>query len=229
MGIAKSIEAYTIYQDYTENTEKFIRKLSDNLNADFIVNTYDKDYEPLHKEDKLTAYSKPNRYRLTICYYDNYMPVYELRLPINYEYDDSIELVFNPNNSVHIMFLTFEHLWESFIVSLKFESIYEDRQESIERYERLRNEYRSLLQKIGIGSIFIVTHAYYHIENLEDEKTYPILTFSDIRKIAKEMDNLTSFDLEKILRTDKVSEICKDFLVTPSLNIAFIDNFNPKY
>jgi len=155
------------------------------------------------------------------------MPVYELTLPINYEYDNSIKLVFNPNKSVHIMFLTFEHLWESFIDSLKFESIYDERQESIERYERLRNEYRNLLKKIGIGSIFIVTHAYYHIENLEDEKMYPTLTFSDILRIAKEMDNLTSFDLEKILRTDKVSEMCKDFLAESSLNIAFIDNLNP--
>jgi len=227
MGIAKSIEAYTIYQDYTENTKMFIKKLSDSLNADFIVNTFDKDYEPIHKKDKLTAFSKPHKYRLTICYYDNDMPVYELTLPINYEYDNSIKLVFNPNKSVHIMFLTFEHLWESFIDSLKFESIYDERQESIERYERLRNEYRNLLKKIGIGSIFIVTHAYYHIENLEDEKMYPTLTFSDIPRIAKEMDNLTSFDLEKILRTDKVSEMCKDFLAESSLNIAFIDNLNP--
>jgi len=228
MGIAKSIEAYAIYRDYTKNTEMFMKKLSDKLNADFIVNTYDREYEPLHIKDKPTEYSKPNKYRLTIIYYDNDMPVYELRLPINYEYEDSIELVFNPNQSVHIMFLTFEHLWKCFIYALKFESIYENRQESIERYETLRNEYIRIFKKLGIDSIFIVTHAHYNIENLENEKMYPTLTFSDIPKIAKEKDNLTSFDLEKILRTDKVSELSKDFLAETSLKIAFIDNLNPK-
>ena len=228
MGIAKNIEAYAIYQHYTENTEMFIEKLSESLNADFIVNTYDKDYEPLHEKDKLTTYSKPNKYRLTIYYYKNDMPVYELKLPINYEYEDTIELAFYPNKSVHIKFLTFEHLWDSFIETLKFESLYEDRHQCIEKYENLRNEYIRIFTKISIDSIFIVTDAYYKIEDLVKKKTYPTLTFSGIPKIAKEMDNLNSFDLEKIFRADKVSEICKDFLAEPSLNIAFIDNLNPK-
>jgi len=94
--------------------------------------------------------------------------------------------------------------------------------------ENLRSEYIYIFNKIGINSIFIVTHAYYKIEDLVNDKTYPTLTFSDIPIIAKEMDNLTSFDLEKILQTDKVSEICKDFLAKPNLNIAFIDNLNTK-
>jgi len=64
--------------------------------------------------------------------------------------------------------------------------------------------------------------------DLGNEEIYPTLTFSDILKIAKEKDNLTSFDFEKILRADKVSEICKEFLAEPSLNIALIDNLNPK-
>ena len=228
MGIAKSIEAYAIYQDYTENTELFIKKLSDILNADFIVNTFDIDYNLLHKRDKLTAYSKPNRYKLNICYYESGMPVYELTLPINYEDEDSIELIFHSNKSVHIRFLTFEHLWDSFIGRLKFDILYDygDREESIERYKKLRNEYIRIFNTIGIDSIFIVTDALYKIEDIVDEETYPILTFSDIPRIAKEIDNLTSFDLEEILQINKVSEMSKDFMAEPSLNIAFIDNLN---
>jgi len=230
MGIAKNIEAYAVYQGYTENTEMFIKNLSDRLNADFIVNTYDKDYEPLHKENRPTSYSKPNKYRLTICYHgciQTDFPLYKLTLPIDFEYEDSIELVFYPNKSVHIMFLTFEHLWESFINALKFESLYEKREQSIERYENLRNEYIRYFKKMGIDSIFIVTHAYYHIENLADDDIYPVLTFSDIPKIAKERDNLTSFDFEEILHAAKVSDLCKVFFASSSLNIALIDNLNP--
>ena len=146
------------------------------------------------------------------------MPVYELTLPINYEYENFLDLAFYPNKSVHITFLTFEHLWNSFIETLKFESFYEDRRQSIEKYETLRSEYIRIFTKISIDSIFIVTDAYYKIEDLVNEGTYPTLTFSDIPKMAKELDNLTSFDLEKIFRADKVSEICTDFLTEPSLN-----------
>ena len=230
MGIAKSIEAYAVYQNYTDNVEMFIKNLSDQLNADFIVNTFDHDCEPLHEENQLTAYSKPYKYRLYIYYHEinqTDMPVYKLTLPLENEYDKSVELSFYPNKSVHIMFLTFEHLWGSFIEVLKFENLYEERQQSIEKYEKLRTEYISFFKKMGIDAIFIVTHAYYKIENLTYEDEYPILTFSDIPKIAKEVDNLTSFDFEKILRTEKKSDLCEIFLVHPSLNIALIDNLNP--
>ena len=229
MGIAKSIEAYAVYHDYTENTELFIKNLSDKLDADFIVNTYDHEYDSLHKIDQLTAYSKTNKYRLTINYYVNKktdIPVYNLTLPINFEYENSIELSFRPNQSVHIMFLTFEHLWRSLIDVLKFENLYEERQRTIEKYEKLRTEYISIFKKLDIKSIFIVTDAHYKVEDIVYERDYPFLTFSDIPKIAKKLDNLTSFDLEKILRTDKVSDLCKDFLDCPDLNIALIDNLN---
>jgi len=224
MGIAKSIEAYAVYSDYTEDTEGFIKKLSDKLNADFVVNSFDEEYEPLHEKDLLTTFSKPNRYRLTICYYGN-LPQYELILPIDYIYEDTIELKFHPNKVVHIMFLTFEPMWGGFINTLKFENLYEDRQQAIERYEKLRSEYIFFLKKMGISSIFILTHAYYQIEDLDDEKIYPFLTFSDIPQIAKEKDNLASFDLEILLRTEKVTDLCKDFLAKSELKIALIDNF----
>ena len=215
MGIAKNIEAYAVYQEYTENTEMFIKKLSERLNADFIVNTFDEDYEPLHKKNRLTAYSKPNKHRLTIFYHgstQNDLPVYELTLPISYEYEDSIDLVFYPNKSVHMMFLTFEHLWGSFINVLKFEFLYEERQQSIEKYEKLRTEYINIFKKMGIDSIFIVTHAYYKIENLLYEDEYPILTFSDIPKIAKEEDNLTILIANLKLFSFNIPFICLSFI-----------------
>jgi hypothetical protein len=129
------------------------------------------------------------------------------------------------------MCLEFEGLWSSFIDALKFNDYYffaDDRRKEIEEYEKIRSEYISFLKKMNINSIFIFTHAYYKIEDLGNEEMYPTLTFSDILKIAKEKDNLTSFDFEKILRADKVSEMCKEFLAEPSLNIALIDNLNPK-
>jgi len=233
MGTAKNMEAYAIYQDYSDNTDLFIKNLSNQLDADFIVNSYDENCEPLHQEDKLTTYSKLNKYRLTIEYFDGKegRPHYELSLPSEYGPTRSIELKFSPNKLLHIMCLEFEGLWSSFIGTLKFDDDVlcgDDRQKEIEEYENIRSEYISFLKKLNIDSIFIFTHAYYKIEDLGDEEMYPILTFPDILKIAKEKDNLTSFNFETILRANKVSEIDKNFLSEPSLNIALIDKLNPQ-
>ena len=66
MGIAKSIQSYSVYENYTSNTDSFIKHLSDKLNADLIVNIFDKEYDHIGVENALTTFDKQNKYRLTI-------------------------------------------------------------------------------------------------------------------------------------------------------------------
>ena len=88
MGIGKSTEGYSVYDEYTADTSLFLRNISDSLNADFIVNTYDKNYEPKHEENLRTSFGRQNTYDLTITH-DEYtvkdtrieLPTYELRNP----------------------------------------------------------------------------------------------------------------------------------------------------
>ena len=70
MGIAKSIEAYSVYENYNSDTDVFIQQLSDKLNADFLINVYDKEYNNIEIENTLTAFGKQNNYRLTIAFDD---------------------------------------------------------------------------------------------------------------------------------------------------------------
>lgn len=233
MGMAKSITGYSVYSDYTVDNEVFIKNLSERLDADFIVNTYDIYVEPLHEKDLVTSFSKPNKYRLDVMFNECKQkgtvfeaPNYLLIIPIDYTDDDSIEIVFYPNKFVEITFLTFDHLWSSFINTLKFSNPWiEDRKQEIAKYEKLRSEYINICKKLGMDSMAIFTDVYYHIENLADEEA--ILTFSDILTVAKEKDNLTCFDFEEILSAGSVTGLSEDFLMKDEWKILLIDNLNP--
>jgi hypothetical protein len=230
MGIAKSIEAYSVCKNYNTDIDIFIKYLSDRLNADLIINKFDKDYKHIGKKNIGTNFKKENKYYLTITY-DEYkigenlrqLPSYEISIPIKHCYDDYIEFNFYPNHSVHIMFLTFEHLWRTFIETLKFQAAYQDRQEAIGRYQILRREYSNILLKIDISKIFITTHAYYEIESITYEKLFPELTFKDIIEVAKEKDKFNIFDFQQILDTDSELQLDKSFIETPDLNILLLD------
>lgn len=230
MGIAKNIEAYTVYENYNSDTDVFVKNLSDRLNADFIINTFDKDYEHIGDADRFTTFNKPDRYRLTITFDEyrigktsNELPTYEISIPVKYIYEDSIEFTFYPNQSVHIMFLTFEHLWYSFIETLKFQSPRQDRQQAISRYQILRKEYSYILHKFGISQIFITTDAYYEIENVTDFETFNKLTFANIIEIAQEKDKLTIFNFQNILDTTDKIQMDKKFIDKSDLQILLVD------
>jgi hypothetical protein len=228
MGIAKSIEGYFVFSDYTVDKVSFIHTLSDKLNADFNISTYDKEYEPMHEENQLTNFGKQTIYNLIIIY-DDYkvngekvqLPTYELAIPINYVFEDTLELMFYPSKAVRVMFLTFEHLWGIFIDTLKFK--YSSRSLVIDRYDRLRKEYSKVLQALGAPAIFIVTDAHYHIEDLDNIEEYPMLNFSDIPQIANQKDHITTFEFDKILYARNVNELEAGFLKKSDLEIAFVD------
>lgn len=230
MGTAKSIEAYSVYEKYNSDKEVFILELSRKLNADFLINVFDKDFNRIGIEDRQTNYNKSNIYNLTITF-DEYtisdktfeLPTYELTVPIAYEYEESLEFVFSPNNSIHIYFLTFEHLWGTFIENLKFAFGNQEREESIKRYKCLQSEYKNLLNKIGIEQICIVTHNYYEIECVTDYESYNKLNFGNILQIAKSEDNLKIFDFQQILETKYENDLDKEFKEESNFKIALID------
>ena len=235
MGIAKSIQAYSVYENYNSDIEVFIKHLSDKLNADFILNIFDKEYDHIGDENIITTFNKQERFRLPITFdvYEidgitNELPTYEISIPIKFIYEDSIELTFYPNQSVHIAFLTFEHLWSSFIDILKFKSVYEDRKQAISRYQTLRNEYIDILHKFDISQIFITTHAYYEIENITDYETYHKLTFSDIIEVAHKKDKLSIFDFQHILNTKDNMQLEKIFIDKSDLEIILLDTLKTK-
>ena len=119
--------------------------------------------------------------------------------------------------------MTFEHLWSSFIDILKFQSAYAERQQAINRYQILRNEYSNILQKIEISQIFITTHAYYQIEDVTSTETFHKLTFENIIQVANEKDNLTIFDFKNILDTNDSKKLDQTFTNTSDLEIMFLN------
>ena len=119
--------------------------------------------------------------------------------------------------------MTFEHLWGSFIDTLKFQASYTDRRQTISRYQILRNEYINIFQKVGIKQFFITTHAYYEIEDITDVETFHRLTFENIIQVAKEKDKLTIFDFKDILDADDSTQLDKKLIHKSDLEILLID------
>jgi len=231
MGTAKNIEAYTISPHYSSNTENFINKLAELLNADFIINEYDPEYETIGEINRYTALNKPNQYRLTIEH-DEYtidnetviLPGYELTIPIQHPNERQLQLYFNPNNTVQLTFLTFEHIWQSFVETLKFNRDPKYRIQSIQNYDELRREYRTILTKLQIPSLFMIPDAHYKVNEIENIESYSNPEFSDIPKIAFSLDNIETFHFEPILFAKSKKELPTGFINREVLNIAFIDN-----
>lgn len=231
MGIAKNIEAYTVSPLYTSDKEKFLCNLSELLSADFTINEYDPEYETIGKTNVKTEFNQPNQYQITIEN-DNYtidnklvtLPSYELIIPIDHPNEKQLQFYFNPNKTVQILFLTFEHNWKSFVEILKFNLYPEDRPESIKNYDILRGEYKTILNKLGIPSFFIIPDAHYKMYEIQNIESYTNLEFSDIKEIALRLDKLKSFNLEKILYSNSRNELPPGFINHEVLKIAFIDN-----
>jgi hypothetical protein len=232
MGIAKNIEAYGIFEGYTSDTDIFIQKLSDLLDSDFVVSVTNADGD-LVTEHQLFKFGKPLSHQLFIDY-DEYtfddkgelLPCYRLIVPINYIYIKYIEIEFFPNKTCYITFLTFEHLWVTFIESLRWglPSYADLRESAVLSYNQLRNEYGKVLKKLGMDKIFIVTDAYYNIDGITNNEKFPEMSFEKLMDLAKELDNFLIFDLNTILQINNPEQLPKDFMNENILKIAFIDN-----
>ena len=232
MGLAKSIEAYSVFKYYDSETDRFIKNLSEKLNADFIITTYDNNYKLIVNQNEQTTFKKQYQYKLTITLDNyilnkevNYVPTYELVIPIHNDYEDEINITFYPNQSIHIAFLTFEHLWSSFMETLKFKLDAKNRPTEVNRYQVLRNQYTTILHKLEINKIIISTHANYKFEDVINYNTFPKLTFDTILQIAIEQDNLTIFNFEEMLSTTTIEHLNQTFLEIPDLKILLLDTF----
>lgn len=231
MGTGKSIEVYTTCEYYSANTEKFIKVLSEKLDADFITSIFDKDYNPIGEKEQLTKYNKPNKYILTVIF-DEYtinnkiieLPTYELILPIKLEFEKKLEIEFCPNNAVYFLFMLFDYNWGGFIQTLQ-ERFFDNRcEEYVNKYRSMRPEYISILRKLDIDQICIMTDAHSKTESVCNIEMYNTIEFSDILKVAKEEDKLTAFDFHKILKLNMEDDLYREFYNKSEKEIMLIDN-----
>jgi len=231
MGIAKSIKAYGIYPFYSPNIEFFLSKLAELVAANFAVTFLDTECNFVY-ENKTFDFGNQTSLKVFIQQWEytienkkQILPTYCLYYPINYEFETELEIDFYQNNVCAIRYLTFEHLWKSFISTLRFDNhwLAEARKHSIVRYNNLRTEYLRLLKKLNINSILILTDAYYDVEEISDPERYLKPEFKDIIQEAETIDKLSLFELDKILLTKKKEELPKEFLLLDELRIAFFE------
>jgi hypothetical protein len=232
MGIAKSIEAYGIYHYYSPDINIFLSKLAELTASNFEVTLLDLECDMVY-ENKLFDFGNKQTLPITILQSEYQfqntkllLPSYTLKYPIIYEYEHELEIDFHPNQVCNVVFLTFEHLWKTFIEVLRFK-IHEKqatRQLSIDRYNTLRSEYSRILKSLKIESILIITHANYKIVELVEPEKYNVPEFQNILEEAVKMDDFTIFDFEEILFAENRNQLPVNFLILDELKIAFRDN-----
>lgn len=232
MGIAKSIESYGIYRFYSPDTDVFLSTLSELISANFKVSLMDDECNLVY-ENKLFDFGYTISLKVYIDQWEyniqnekQTLPTYSVQFPINYEHETELEIEFYPNQVCLMYFLTFEHLWSSFIRVLRFEINWPDvpRKQIIERYNILRKEYSLILNKLGINSIFILTVANYNIEDISNPVSFFHPEFEDIISNAKTVDGLNTFYLEELLLAKRREQLPEEFLNLNELKIAFVDN-----
>jgi hypothetical protein len=232
MGIAKSILSYGIYHYYSQDTDIFMKKLSELTDSNFNVTLLDIDCDNVYT-DKLFNFDKQQTLRLVILESEyeiqntkQILPTYSVKIPISYNYESELEIDFYPNQVTSIVFLTFEHLWKSFIDVLRFEIHSQEisRQQYIERYQTLRREYSRVLKMLEIDSLLIFTHANYNIEYLVEPESYPVMEFQILIDEAKRIDGFNIFDFEEIMFAENKNQLPGNFVSLDELKIALVDN-----
>lgn len=231
MGTGKSIIGYTSFPYYDSDIFSFANLISEKLDADIEVKVeecYDK-YEMFKEWSFKTNNNKSNTYYLSVELREGLTdiqlgkPSYTLKVPIDYEFEDSIEISIYQNNYCHFYHLTFEHLWITLVGFLKFEYGLDKRKNILERYEILRNQYRLLMKKLSIKAIFITTWAYYNFERLDRDDLFPNVEFEDFLTMAKVEDSLLIEDLGRVIIAKSRNDLSEEFLKTDALKIAFVD------
>lgn len=234
MGIAKSILSYGIYHYYSPDTDIFIKKLAELTDSNFNVTLLDIDCDDVYT-DKLFDFDKQQTLKLVILESEHeiqntkqILPTYTVKFPISYDYESALEIEFYPNQVTSLVFLTFERLWKAFIDVLRFEIHSQEisRQQYIERYNKLRKEYTSVLKMLKIDSLLIFTHANYNIESLVEPESYNIMEFQNIIDEAKRIDGFTIFDFEEILLAENKNQLPENFENIDELKIALKDNMS---
>lgn len=227
MGLGKTIIGCGVYNFYSPNLNQSLLDLSERLNANFKVRIIDNEVREQETkfENKLYLYYMEVYFEEVDTKIINpRLPIYFVYIPINFIYANDLLLIFSPNKSLIIQSLCFEHKWDWFISELKDEVQNSNKSQVMDRYQQLRNKYKSILKKLELKKIFIVAESYYELEGIDNFEEYPEVTDQTIINIAKEKDKLKIFDFQEILDCKQNNQIDKSFKNTYDYDMMLVDH-----
>lgn len=241
MGIAKTINAIGAYDFYTSDYRLFIKTISTlfnvNLNVSFIAHIEEEKTE-YDKESEFFDISQKDTFNLTVNYFklidnkpilDNVYCDYELRVPVDFEYEKELLLQFFTTGIFQLNYLPLNSTWNFFIEDLLGDNdhYYNSHSEVVKEKLSIRDEYIRILNKINCSEAIIWTDAQYKTESIiqEIQTIHTKLTLQDVIKSLEEIDKLTLYNFSDVLNQKlEIHSNRNSFL-----DIALFDNFNDKF
>jgi hypothetical protein len=238
MGIAKTINAIGGYDFYSPDYHTFIKTISllfkVNLNVDFFAHLSEEESE-YDKESEFFDFGEKDTFSLTVNYFklddnkplqDNVYCDYELRIPVDFEYEKELLLQFFTTCIFQLNFLPLNSTWNFFIEDLlgHNDCYYKSHLELLQEKKYIRDEYIRILNKINCKEAIIWTDAYYKTESkIQDaQKIDTKLTIKDLVKSLQEIDKLTLYNFaDAVNQKIEIKSNQNSFL-----DIALYDNFN---
>lgn len=197
MGIGKTIEAFGISNLYTSDTKQFLSQLPTTFNYE--VTIYDIDYCIVEEYKMIHQNTDSSALYLTVeinLYKENEDPLYTITVPIKTENESKLNFIFYKNQLVQIQFLTFEHLWLSFLQCLYN---YQD----FDIFLQLRKEYKYWCKILGIDSLLIFSDHLYKFEAFNNDAIYPHFNQTkELITLAQKLDKVHCLHLPDLLTTN---------------------------
>ncbi len=229
MGIAKTVNAIGDYNFYSLDYNKFAKKIGNIFEVNINLSFSSKEDE-LINDDICFKFNQKDTYHLNAFIYhfdnssDNWYYIYKLIIPFHFEYEDTLELEFCPNNLFQLNFLPFNSAWQFFIDDMLGNNDYYSSQEDIMiKISNIRNFYIEICNKINSKKVILWTDAYYETENEMFLHFLPNVKYSlndiSIRLIQKDKLSLYNFSYLFYRKTRAINEN------NHFLDMAIIDEF----
>jgi len=240
MGIAKTINAIGEYDFYSPDYHSFAKTISIlfkvNLNISFFA-YIDEEETEYDRTSEFFEIGEKDTFNLTVNYFkldnnkpllDNVYCVYELLIPVNFEYEKELLLEFYSTGIFQLNYLPLNSTWNLFIEDILGDNdcYYKSHLEVVQEKKAIRDEYIGILNRINCKEAIIWSDAYYKTESkIQDAQNIDTkLTIKDIVKSLQEIDKLTLYNFaDAVNQKIEIKSNRNSFL-----DIALYDNFNDK-
>ena len=238
MGIAKIMSVIGEYNFHAKNTDDFIKCLASKFEVNLQVNFADmtSKYNGNVLPDKYFDFGYKTTYQLAIDYFDydddkpdptNIYCKYYLHIPVNWEYEGGLSLVFNPNSIFELEFIPFSNSWMSFIENIKGinDHYYTSHNRIVKQIKVIRDCYISILKKINCKEVILWTDANYKSEDefIFNQIPEKVNTLNEVKNAVNELDNITLYNfIDSVVNKS-------NFDNRSGLDIAFLDNLEESF
>jgi hypothetical protein len=212
MGLAKTMVVLGAFDFYTPNYTDFTAIIGAKLEANLELEFYFDTETEIQKSNETHNFGFEKTYIMQITYndYDVESPVlygiyctYCVLIPVQFKYEDQVDIEFLPNGIFNIQRLPFSNHWCFFIEDMieNDNSCYNTDSEAITNIVELRHFYIAIFKKMNCNTALIWTDAQYKTEDRYVFNPVPNTknTVADLADALRTLDNVKIYNFRDVL------------------------------